>query len=80
MFGYHRKLQLTVFESEIGDGDGNWNIEKETGFVGRTIVNLTHATGRERKEDGKPCVTSVTIILFENTFCKTTTSFKQIFS
>ena len=26
-----------------------------------------YATGKERKEDGKPCVTSVTIILFEIT-------------
>ena len=34
---------------------------------------------RERKEDGKPCVTSVTIILFEITFCQTSLSFKQIF-
>ena len=33
------------------------------------IVN--YATGRERKEDGKPCVTSVTIILFEITFRQT---------
>ena len=50
MFGYHRKLQLTVFESEIGDGDGNWNIKKETGFVGRTIVNLTtQQDGRGKK-------------------------------
>ena len=33
----------------------------------------------ERKEDGKPCVTSVTIILFEITFRKNSLSFKQIF-
>ena len=26
----------------------------------------TYATGREREENGKPCVTSVTIILLEN--------------
>ena len=47
MFGYHRKLQLIVFKSEIGGGDGNWNIKKKTGSVGRTIVNLrTQQDGR----------------------------------
>ena len=35
----------------------------------------TCATGRERKEDGKPCVTRVTIILFEITFRQTSLSF-----
>ena len=40
-------------------------------------MNL-HATGRERKDDGKPCVTSVTIILFE-IFRQSLLSFKQIF-
>ena len=38
----------------------------------------TYATGRERKEDGKPCVTSVTI-LFEKTLRQTSLSFKQMF-
>ena len=47
MFGYHGKLQLIGFKSEIGDGDGNWNITKKTGSVGRTIVNLrTQQDGR----------------------------------
>ena len=46
----HRKLQLTVFESGIGDGDGSWNIKKETGSMGRTIVNLhTQQEGRGKK-------------------------------
>ena len=40
---------------------------------------VAYAIGRERKEDGKPCVTSVTIILFETTFRQTALSFKQIF-
>ena len=38
--------------------------------TGAQIVN-TYARGREREEDGKPCVTSDTIILFEITFCQT---------
>ena len=42
------------------------------------LVNL-YATGREKKEDDKPCVTSVTIILFEITFRQNSLSFKQIF-
>ena len=33
--------------------------------------NWTYATGRERKEDGKPFVTSVTIIMTEKTFRQT---------
>ena len=36
---------------------------------------LTQQDGT-RKEDGKPCVTSVTIILFETTFRQTSLSFK----
>ena len=36
-------------------------------------------TGLKREEHGKPCVTSVTIILFEITFRQTSLSFKQIF-
>ena len=39
----------------------------------------TYATGRERKEDGKPCVASVTIILFEQKFLQTSLSLKQIY-
>ena len=31
-----------------------------------------------RKEEGKPCVTSVTIILLETTFQQISLSFKQI--
>ena len=38
----------------------------------------SYAKGRQRKEDGKPCVTSVTIILFDKTFRQTSPSFKQI--
>ena len=34
--------------------------------------------GRRDIDDGKPCVTSVTIILFENNFRQTSRSFKQI--
>ena len=36
----------------------------------------TYATGRERKNDGKPCVTK---ILSEKTFCQTSHSFKHLF-
>ena len=39
----------------------------------------TYATGRAGKEDGKPCVTSVTIILFEITLRQSSLSFKQMF-
>ena len=41
------------------------------------LVNLRNRTGD--KEDGKTCVTSVTIILLETTFRQTSLSFKQIF-
>ena len=44
-----------------------------------TLSELNYATGRERKEDGKPCITSVIIILFETTFRQTSLSFKRIF-
>ena len=37
-----------------------------------------YATGRERKEDGKPCVISVTILL-EKLFRRSSPSFKQVF-
>ena len=48
--------------------------------VSLLLVNLyNYATGRERKEDGKPCVTSVTIILFETTFRQISLSFKLNF-
>ena len=36
-------------------------------------------TGRKKNEDGKPCVTSVTIILFEKNLPQTSTFFKKIF-
>ena len=35
-----------------------------------TSTVVWYATGWERKEDGKPCVTSVTIILFEKRFAE----------
>ena len=35
------------------------------------FVKLCNSAGQERKDDGKPCVTSMTIILFEKTFCQT---------
>ena len=38
----------------------------------------TYATGRKRKEDGKPCVTNVTILL-EKTFRQISPSDKQTF-
>ena len=43
----------------------------------QVIVSLCKGGGK--KEHGKPCVTSVTIILFEKTFRQTSPSFKQIF-
>ena len=42
----------------------------------QVIVSL--CKGREKK-DGKPGVTSVTIILFEKSFCQISPSFKHIF-
>ena len=52
-------------------------------FLSRTVAHATlselnDATGQERKEDGKPCVTSVTIILLESTVRQTSLSFKVI--
>ena len=44
-----------------------------------TLSELNYATRRERKEDAKPCITSVTIILFETTFRQTSLSFKRNF-
>ena len=41
---------------------------------------MNYATGRGRKEDVRPCVTSVTLILFEITSRQTSLSFKQTFS
>ena len=43
-------------------------------------VNEERYNRQERKEDGKPCVTSVTLILFAKTFRQTSLSFKQTFS
>ena len=44
------------------------------------IVNLRIRTeGRQRKEDGKRCVTSVTIKMFEKRFHQTFPSSEQIF-
>ena len=40
------------------------------------IVNLRNRTGEERRRQN---LTSVTIILFEITFCQTSLPFKQIF-
>ena len=44
-----------------------------------TLSELNYATGRESKEDGKPCVASVKKILFETTFRQTSLSFKGNF-
>ena len=44
----------------------------------RVNSELTQQGGR-RKNDGKPCVTSVTISLFEKTFGQTSLSFNKIF-
>ena len=41
-------------------------------------MDLRNGTAREIKEEGKPCVTSVTIILLETTFQQISLSFKQI--
>ena len=38
-----------------------------------------YATGLERKEDGKPCVISVTMILSEKLFRRSSPYFKQVF-
>jgi len=38
-----------------------------------------YETGLERKEDGKPCVISVTMILLEKLFRRSSPSFKQVF-
>ena len=42
-----------------------------------STFSLSHRTGEERRR--QPCVTSVTIILFETKFPQTSLSFKQIF-
>ena len=46
---------------------------------GEYFSRATVATGWEREEDGKPQVTSLTIILFAITFRQSSLSFKQIF-
>ena len=51
----------------------------ENSFRSKGFNVVVIATGRKRKDDGKPCVESVTIILFEKTFRQTSHSFKQIF-
>ena len=46
------------------------------------VISLYEITCKRtglRKEDGKPCVTSVTIILFEIAFRQSLLSFKQMF-
>ena len=45
-------------------------------FVPKRFFTQTYATRRGKKEDGKPCVTSVTIILFEITLRQTSLSFE----
>ena len=45
----------------------------------RVNSEFTQQDGRAKERDGKPCVTRVTISLFEKTFCQTSLSFKQIF-
>ena len=45
-----------------------------TGDFSSTYFNVAF----KRWLNGKPCVTSVTIILFQKTFCQTSPSFKQI--
>ena len=43
------------------------------------LIRKGAPSGRMGEEDGKPCVTSVKIILFEKNLTQTSTSFKQIF-
>ena len=42
---------------------------------------MKYAIGRQRKEDGKPCVTKQNnnTVMFEKIFCQTSPSFEQIF-
>ena len=77
-----QKVKKTVhspFEIDICFGNSFF---KEYGCcqsVGRivTLLNLRNKTGKE--EVGRPCVTNVTIILFEKTFRQTLLFVKQIF-
>ena len=43
-----------------------------------SLIVVNSRSRRKRKEDGKPCVTIVTIILFEKTCRQTTSFFEQI--
>ena len=53
------------------------------GHVVKLYLNMScyraYAKGQQREEDGKPYVTSVTIILFETTFAKLHRPFKRSF-
>ena len=44
------------------------------------VIPLPDISGLRRKEDGKPCMTSVTITLFQITLRRISPSFKLIFS
>ena len=64
------------YKSLYGGGAGGG------GYPNDYNISRTYATGWERKEDGKPCVTSVTsltIILFEINFPPVSLSSEQIF-
>ena len=73
---------------KINSNNVPWSILYKTAFLDRIeknskapfpqnqLVSLRNRTGEE--EDGKPCVTGVTIILYEKTFRQASPSFKQI--
>ena len=55
-----------VIDCNGGLGKGTWKAL----WSPLCMISDTYTTGRKRKEDSKPCVTSVIIILFEITFCQ----------
>ena len=66
-------VPITMLPTIVAAGPGSR--KKESRGVNSELTQ----TGRERKEDDKACVTSVTIILFEITFRQTSLPFEQIF-
>ena len=72
----HRLSRGLVAKRERREGDDGKERSVASAFHNNWI---TYATGQEREEDSKPCVTRVTIIFFQITFRQTSLSFKKIF-
>ena len=58
-----------------GGGNSVWKAGEGILYISLSGVKK----GRQRKDDGKPCVTSVAIMMFEKNFCPASPSSEQIF-